>query len=259
MKNTMLILLMCSSFAVEAQRWGRELNAQYLYAKPLGPMGSIIDQGHGFGTNFGFVTPDSKLAFGVDLGFAQYGRDKSRQEYTFEDGSVAPMDVIVSNTFINAVAYSRYYLSTAGLVQPYLTGKLGYSAFSTHLNIYDPDDNDHCEPVDDDVLHRDGTFIASIGAGAKVDFATIFKRMQKGRFHFDASVSFIQGGEVRYMNADAPHTQHQHNSSPDADVVTAGFLNTQTQIVHEHHVGYLYSSVLQMTDLRVGVTMNILR
>jgi hypothetical protein len=259
MKKTILILFLCISCAAQAQRWGMELGAQYLYAKPLGPMGSIIDQGHGGGLNFAFVTPDSRFAFGADLGFAQYGRDKSRQEYTFDDGTIAPMDVIVSNTFINALAYSRLYLSTGGLVQPYLTGKLGYSAFNTNLNIYDPDDFDHCEPVDDDVLHHDGTFLAGLGAGAKVDFATVFKSMEKGKFHFDASVSFLQGGQVRYMNADAPHTQHQHGASPDADVVTAGFRNTQTQVVHQHHVGYLYSSVLQMTELRVGVLMRCFR
>ena len=39
---------------------------------------------------------------------------------------------------------------------------------------------------------------------------------------------------------------------PHHDVM-ARFINTQTQVVHEHHVGYVYSNVLSMVEYRLGV------
>lgn len=127
--------------------------------------------------------------------------------------------------------------------------------FNTDLNIYDPDDRDHCEPVDSDVLYDDGTIIAAVGAGAKIDMASVFKKLQTGKFYIEGNANFVQGGEVHYMNADAdPH--HQTGAS-GIDHVRAQFINTQTQIVHEHHVGHLYQNQVQMIEFRVGFSMSI--
>jgi hypothetical protein len=257
MKKLLVVVLALACYSVQAQKWGRELGLNYVYAKPVGSMGQIIAQGHGGSLNYGFVKPDGRFAFGLELSLAQYGRDKSRQEYTLDDGTVAPMDVIVSNTFVNIMAYSRWYLAVEGVLRPYLIGKLGYSEFSTNLNIYDPDEDDHCEPVDSDVLYDDGTMIATAGAGVKIDLGTIFKKLQKGRLYLDGNLSFTQGGQVRYMNTEAP--THHHNPTPDTDMVMAKFVNTQTQIVHEHHVGSLYSNPVQMTQVQVGFSMHISR
>lgn len=167
------------------------------------------------------------------------------------------MEMIVINSYMNIMAYTRWYLASEGLMRPYLVGKLGYSNFSTDLNIYDPDDTDHCEPVDQDVLYEDGTMIGVIGAGVKIDFATLFKKLERGTFYLDANINFMQGGDVSYMNTDA--APHHHHGSSHPDQVTADFLNTETQIVHKHHVGYLYHNPVQMTEVRVGFLFHISR
>lgn len=244
-------------YSAHAQQWGQELGLNYVYANPAGAMGGIIDRGHGVTTHYGFVHPSSRLAFGLDVAFAQYGRDKNREEYTFDDGTVAPMDIIVSNSFANFMAYSKWYLREGGLLRPYVIGRVGYSAFSTNLNIYDPDDQDHCEPVENEVLQNDGTFVAAVGAGVKLDFASVFKRIETGRFFLEGNVNFMQGGNVRYMNADA-HGQHPRTPG-SSDMVTARFINTDTQVIHEHHVGYVFSSPVQITEFRLGVSMSIVR
>ncbi len=193
MKKLLLIVLTLVCFSVQAQRWGREIGFSYGYSKPVGGMGEIIDRGHGFTMNYAFVHPNKHFSFGLDFSVAQYGRDKTTQEYTFDDGTVAPMDIIVSNYFINFMAYSRWYLTTEGKFRPFVVGKLGYSRFSTDLNIYDPDDRDHCEPVDTDKLYHDGTIVGVIGAGVKYDMSSIFKKLNTGRFYFEASVNLTQG------------------------------------------------------------------
>lgn len=258
MKKLLIIVLVLAGYSVQAQKWDSEFGLNYVYANPSGGMGNIIQQGHGVSLNYGWVNPNQRFAFGLDVSLAQYGHDKSRQEYTMDDGTVAPMDIIVSNTFWNIMAYSRWYLAVQGPVRPYLIGKLGYTRFSTDLNIYDPDDNDHCAPVDHDVLYRDGTMVVAVGAGMKIDIASVFKKLQAGKFYLESSISFTQGGQVHYMNADAdPH--HPHSTAPDSDHVMAAFINTQTQIVHKHHVGHLYRSPVQMLDLRAGFSMSLSR
>jgi hypothetical protein len=249
MKKLLLVILASASISSYAQKFGQEFGLNYLYAKPMGNMGHIIQQGHGVAGHYGFVMPKSRFAFGLETAYAQYGRDKSQQQYNFADGSVVPMDIIVSNSFLNIMAYSRFYLATEGMLRPYLTGKLGYSAYSTNLNIYDPDDFDHCEPVDSEVLYNDGTMVATAGAGLKVDLGLAFKKLPRGMF-------YLEGGQVRYMNTDAPTHSH-HGTTPDGNEVTAEFRNTQTQIIHQHHVGYLYQSPVQMTEFSFGITMNI--
>ena len=255
MKKLLLIILALACYTVHAQKWDSEFSLNYAYANPSGGMGNIIQQGHGASLNYGWVNPNRRFAFGLDISLAQYGHDKSRQEYTLDDGTNAPMDIIVANTFMNIMAYSRWYLAVNGPLRPYLVGKLGYSRFSTDLNIIDPDDTDHCEPVDHDVLYRDGTMIVVVGAGVKIDIASVFKKLQAGRFYLEGNINFVQGGEVRYMNADA-NPNHQ-KAAPDVSHVMAEFVNTQTQVVHKHHVGHVYQSPVQMTELRAGFSMNI--
>jgi hypothetical protein len=257
MKKLSIILLTLVCYSVHAQKWHNEWGLSYAYSNPSGAMGNIIQQGHGGNVHYGWVNPAGRFAVGLDLSLSLYGHDKSRQEYEMSDGSFAPMDVVVSNTYLNIMVYTRWYLATQGPLRPYLVGKLGYTRFNTDLNIYDPDDRDHCEPVDHDVLYNDGTFVAAAGAGVKIDLASVFNKLQKAKFYFDTNINFVQGGNVRYMNADADPGHHK--PAPDVGHVTAEFINTQTQIVHEHHVGHLYQSAVQMTEIRVGFSMNISR
>jgi hypothetical protein len=256
MKKMLFILLALSGYGVQAQRWGKELALGYVNANPTGSMGEIIDRGHGIFLNYAFVTPNQRYSFGIDLAYAQYGRDKSQQEYTMDDGTVAPMDIIVTNSFADFMVYSRLYLATKGAVRPFLVGKLGYTKFSTALDIYDPDDKDQCEPVENDVLYKDGTIKGVIGAGAKFDIGKIFNILKPNMFYVDCSINYGEGGSVRYMNADAPPHQPAPN---DAVHVTADFINTQTQIVHKHHVGYLYENPVRMTELRFAIHFNFSR
>ena len=253
----MIILLVSASTPSLAQKWGTEFGLSYVYANPTGGMGRIIDQGHGVNFNFGMATPSQRFTYGIDFSYAQYARDKTKQEYTLDDGTTAPMEIIVSNAFVNVSGYARWYLTTQGMVRPYLVGKLGYSLFNTDLSVYDPDDNDHCEPVEGDVLYNDGTMIGGVGAGAKVDARSLFKKLPAGMLYFETSINYLQGGSVRYMNSDAD--AHMHTGTPDADPVTTQFINTHTQVVHEHHVGYVYTNPVQMFELQVGLSMRFSR
>jgi hypothetical protein len=161
------------------------------------------------------------------------------------------MDINVTNSFMNIMASGRYNLLTAKILTPYVGMKAGYSIFSTDLNIYDPDDFDSCKPIESDILQKDGTWIYSLGGGVLYDLSAVFKRLNKGAMSINLSAFYTQGGAVNYMNTNAPDMNHTASPPNRSSDLEAEFINTQTQVIHKHHIGYVYTSFAQMMDYRV--------
>ena len=86
------------------------------------------------------------------------------------------------------------------------------------------------------------------------DLSSVFKKLPTNRLLFNGSATITLGGRVSYMNTDAP--THQHPDSGGTEVM-AEFLNTETQVVHKHHVGNVYSSYAEMMDVRAGFLWRI--
>jgi opacity protein-like surface antigen len=256
---SIIFLLLIAIGTAHAQSWSKVFGMNYGFTLPTGGMKQNIRYGNGFGMSLLFTEPSNRLSIGPEFIYGNYGHSKSQQDYEFPDGTTAPMNIIVNNNFINMMATARLNLVVDGPIRPYATAKLGYSLFTTRLNIVDPNDNDSCEPVESNLLTHDGTIIYSAGGGVSIDAAAIFRKAQRGRVYIDVSSTITQGGRINYMNEDAPDPHMSHNSSTRAEEVQARFINTQTQVVHEHHVGYLYNSFVQMVDFRLGLTVNCSR
>jgi hypothetical protein len=184
----------------------------------------------------------------MEFGVASYGSQRTRQQYTFDDGAVTETDVVVRNNIYNLNLTGKYFLRNNKKVNPYVSGKLGWTWFTTNLIIEDPEDETSCHPLESDILSRDNTYVASGGAGVRVDFSSLFKKMNEQTFYFDFSVHSTQGGTIEYMNVNHDPSQ----PTPEKDVV-AKFINTQTQVIHEHHVGYVYNSLVNVVEYRLGV------
>ncbi|MFZ6014399.1 MAG: outer membrane beta-barrel protein [Bacteroidota bacterium] len=242
---TFVLMMALSVAAVQAQGW--EFGSNFNYASATGSMAKNIDDA--FGITFDVAKKlKSPFSLGVELDFGAYGYQTSRQQYTFDDGSVTETDVNVSNNITNLFITSKYFWRNGKRLNPYVSGKVGWSWFRTTLAIEDPDDQFACHPIESDILAKDDTYIFSGGAGVRLDFQALFKKMEAGRFYFDLSVHSTQGGVVRYMNTAMDPSQ----PAPDKDV-NAKFINTQTQVIHEHHVGYIYSSTINMIEYRFGM------
>lgn len=238
-----LIALASVSFA---QQW--DMGMSFNFSKPIGGMATNIDHGLGVTIDGAYLIKDSPFSVGAEFSYNAYGHDKTRQQYTFDDGSVTETNVIVTNAYSNLMGTGKFFLRKGKLISPYFSAKLGYSWYKTTLRIEDPEDVDGCRPLEQDHLLKDGTFTASGGAGVRVDFSAIFRKMKTNTLFFDINAHMTQGGNVRYMNVDRPVNHQNH----DSDVV-ARFINNRTQVIHEHHVGYVYSSLVEMMEYRFGV------
>jgi hypothetical protein len=241
----LLFIAMICPACIMAQGW--ELGSDLSFSQPTGSMAQTMNNAVGitFKLARNFNAP---FAVGAEIGFGTYGSNRTRQQYTFDDGSVTETDVVVSNNIFNFNVVGRYFFRNGKRINPYLSGKVGVTSFSTTLTIEDPDDEFSCHPLESDILSRDNTLVASGGGGVLVDFSTLFRNMEPQKFFFDFNIMATQGGNIKYMNSEMYTSQPM----PDDDVMTK-FINTQTNVVHEHHVGYVYSSLLNMVEYRLGV------
>ncbi len=256
MKKLPLLVLVLWSVASQAQN-NSFLSAGYIFALPSGGMKQTIQYGNGAHLSAYFGKADQRVFPGFEFGVVGYGQAKSMQTYTFPDGTTAPMKVVVDNTYTNIMGTIRINLLMRGPVIPYATIKGGYTHFATNLGIFDPDETDSCHPVESDVLSRDGTLAYAAGGGVRVDLGWMFSRIEKNRFFLDLSSQVLQGGRVKYMSEDPPSATTQHNGAGRAQDVVADFINTDTQVVHPHHVGYLYNNFVQMVDFRFTLSARI--
>lgn len=256
---TIISLVLAAIGTAHAQTWNRTFGADYGFTLPTGGMKQNIRYGNGVSMNLLFTDPSNRIAVGPEFMYTNYGHSKSSLDYEFPDGTTAPMNLMVNNDIFSLMATGRLYLLVDGPVRPYATVKGGYSFFRTRLTIVDPDETDSCEPVESNILSRDNTMIYSAGGGIRMDAAWIFKKAKRGVVFIDLSSTMTRGGRVNYMNEDAPDPHLSHNTATRTKEVEAKFINTQTQVVHEHHVGYMYNSFVQMMDFRLGISVNCSR
>jgi hypothetical protein len=247
MKNVKFLMLFLVSSSIGYSQ-GFEMGSNLIFSQPVSGMKNDMSNAFGITLDIAKKFKSSPFTVGTELTFSSYGTQNSVQEYTFDDGTTTETNVHVNNNITNLRLTGKYFLRKDKKFNPYLSGKAGWAWFTTRLTIDDPEDIDGCTPLVNDVLQRDNTYSLSAGAGARVDFSSLFKNMPEQRFFFDLSVHAVQGGRVRYMNVDA-----DSKSTPPQSDVMARFINTRTQVIHTHHVGYVYTNMLNMMEYRLGV------
>jgi opacity protein-like surface antigen len=245
--------------AAQAQRSTPHFAMNYGFMSPTGNMKQFIRNGHGLALSVLFEAPSHRVATGLEFNWTGYGHTKTTTDFVFPDGTSAPMEMTVTNSFSTLMLNTRLYLAVNGPVRPYASVKAGYTLFRTNLAIFDPDNGDSCEPLESDVLSLDGTFAYGAGGGIRIDASWLFKKVPRGIYYIDLSSNILQGGRVDYLNEDAPDPATMHGGPSRAKEVHADFINTQTQVVHPHHIAYSYNSFVQMMDFRLGMIFNISR
>ena len=251
MKNLLLILiivLFSGNSLVFAQF---EFRTQYQYSQAMGPISLNVNQAHGIIMQGVYQLPKSPVLLGLELGFSGYGHQKQRQTYNFDDGTQTETDVHVYNNILEVHLVSQFDLVQDKAVTPYVVLKGGISRYYTNLVIEDPSDEYDCHPLDQDILQSSIAPSGSLGLGLKYDLAQLNKNWSKDRFFLDFSSTYTTGSNVRYMNVNKPPT----NRTVTYDDVKAKFINNQSQVIHEHHVGYVYHSPIQMFNFRLGIML----
>ena len=198
----------------------------------------------------------NKLALGIELGFGQYASFTKDQEVRFPDGSGLTTQVSYSSNAFNAGILTRYNLFSEAKVNPYVTGRLGYTSFFSKVYVADPEHEDDCKPLDKKTPIKDHSFFASYGAGLQIDVSS--SKKPKNAW-LDISVSQVHGTKLDYINIKDIKNNIQNdpgNPAPISDKsvpLSIRFVNVSTQTIHEHQMAEVYSSALRLLEMKIGL------
>jgi len=237
----------------------------YQFGLPTGGMNITFDNSHGLGVSLMTKqSKESKFSYGLTGVYSFYGHENTTVESMTSDSTIVYNNVEVSNAFTTLSLTGKYtFPQFAGRISPFLGANAGWARFITDMYIGETQDYDNCAPVEPNILQTDNTWLLNGNAGVELFMNGLFNPENADR-EFQSvlsfSIGYTFGGKVSYMNADKndltiagnPHAGHTENSGSEINPYYVPFVNTQTQVVHEHYIGSVYTSQFRMIEFRLG-------
>lgn len=237
----------------------------YQFGLPVNGMNITFDNSHGLGVNLmKKCEGESKFSFGLTGVYSFYGHENTTVESMTSDSTIIHNNVEVSNYFTTLTLSGKYlFPQFAGRISPFLSTNAGWAHFVTDMYIGETQDYDNCAPVQPNIVQTDNTWLLNGTGGVELFMNGLFNPENADK-EFQSiltfSVGYTYGGKVSYMNADKnditiagnPHAGHTENTGTEVNPYYVPFVNTQTQIVHDHYIGSVYTSQFRMIEFRLG-------
>lgn len=262
----MKLYALCILLATAATAYAQEalpvnIDTYFRISRPLSSTGATLEDAYGAGLNLsGAFTRCPRFYTGITVSVSGYGSKSEDITFTTDEGEEIETKSTISHSFSTAGLFSRYYLfKPESRMNFFIDAKAEAVFFNTSLYIEDPDDATNCEPLENRALHKDKTVSAYAGAGIDVRLDGLFNGgsdWQCGPVHFTLTGGYNMGGRVSYMNVNLPDCGTHPVASPQvkSSPYYARFRNTQTQNVHSHQVGSIYTSQIRMFELNAGLS-----
>ncbi len=233
------------------------INVGYQNSKALGLMSTNINKAAHGGFFEAFAYLKKGLSVGVQFAYSRYGYQENKDYYQFENGYEGIIDVEVGNYLVNNHLYLQYDFLSESFIRPYVTAGVGITKFYSDLNIDDPREeftSDCPKPLEYDILLKDRTANFMLGTGLKFNIGALFD--YDNECLLDVKVNYLGGGQVRYMNLNAPDSNLVSPSK--GENIGFGFASqAQPDVVHQYHIGRSYTSPMQMLTVQVGLIFQL--
>lgn len=264
--KSIIILLLFVLPLISFSQVAVEIN--YAYNSPLKPMNYTFNNVHGMSMAFLYSPKKSNYYIGLAFQSGFYGKIKRPIEFAIDSTTTVSTQLSVNNSCHNFFIYHKYNFRDfvkSERIEPFVDFKTGWSFFRTDIYIEDPNEPaGECEPLYNDIVHKDNTWLLYAGAGFEYKLNGIFNSKNQNEFpmtYLSLGVGYTYGGNVSYMNVEKNESTHNQHSPGINDLEKTAYytqwLNTQTQIVHQHHTGYLYTSPIRMLEVRFGIALKI--
>lgn len=244
----LVLVLFCCTSAFS------QFNIQYNFTRPLGEQGKHISQMHGAVLSFDLKLKGSPFYVSPEIGLNIYGLKTLEQELPFDNGYVTKTNVNY-NTSMNTYGVALRFQPSAGKnFQPFLAVRTGVVHYYSNMTIEDPEDPLGCRALEKKILVKDLTWMASGGAGFRLDGKAFSGK--ESRVAMDFAVFYTHGGEAKYLKM---HKGHDHSSAPDpkSQDYYVKFEHIPSGEVHEHALGKLYTTATQLLEIRLGVQFKL--
>ncbi|MDX1938263.1 MAG: hypothetical protein SFU21_14170 [Flavihumibacter sp.] len=230
-----------------------EIGGAYSMAAPLGSLNKNINLVHSLNGQFNYRPAKLNGTWvGLQMGVGLYASKRVPQTYVFTNGATTNTHARFTSSTLNTHVVAGHEFFKNKTVQPYITAKTGFTSFYSSIVIEDPEDTDGCKPLDSDNLLRDISFSYGAGAGLRVDVSE-WMAEPRGAWWLDISVNYTGGTPLDYINT-KKLLDHDHNSTPaDGKALNMKFINVQTGDIHEHKVAEVYTTRIDLLDIKVGL------
>ena len=231
-----------------------QLNMQYNFIRPVGEQGDNISSMHGLVLSFDVKIKNSPFYVTPELGLNVYGLKTLEQELPFHNGYVTKTDVNYTTSMNTYAIGLKFQPPTTHSFQPFLAIRAGAIHYHSNMTIEDPEDPMGCRALEKRALVKDLTWMASGGAGFRLDGKAFSGK--ESRVAIDFGAFYTHGGEARYLKMSKGH-DHTAVSSPKADMYTVKFEHIPSGEVHEHAIGTVYNTATQLLEFRLGVHLKL--
>jgi len=168
----------------------------------------------------------SPVAFGLDLGFYNYGNADRKEIF---NPNIPEVTIRVRTT--NNILTGHFLLRldpVQGMIQPYLDGLAGFNYLWTQSKVEDEDD---MEEIASSTNFEDSAFSYGLGGGIKFQVAELLTEMGGiSRWYIDFKVRYLLGGEAEYLKEGALRNSNgmlfydTSNSRTDLFTASIGFV-----------------------------------
>lgn len=239
----LLLVLFCCTGAYS------QFNIDYNFTRPLGQQGKHITQMHGAVFSYDVKLKGLPFYVSPEIGLNIYGLKTLEQELPFDNGYTTKTNVNY-NTSMNTYGVSlRFQPNTGKSFQPFLAIRTGAVHYYSSMTIEDPEDPLGCRALEKKALVKDLTWMASGGAGFKLDGKAFSGRESRVAMNF--AVFYTHGGEAEYLKMHKGG--HDHSSDPKSQDYYVKFEHIPSGTVHEHALGKIHKTVTQLLEVRLGV------
>jgi hypothetical protein len=163
---------------------------------PQGDFKDNVDEnGFGIGGEFLYSPSTTPLAFGVSLGFMNYGEESRREPFST---TIPDVEVEVKTTNNIVVGHLIFRAQVKqGPIRPYVDGLVGFNYLFTETKIEDVDDE---VEIASSTNLDDGVFSYGIGGGVMLRLYTgKTKKAKTWSILLDLRFRYIVGGEAEYL------------------------------------------------------------
>jgi hypothetical protein len=244
-----VLVMLCFSFHGFTQ-----LNMQYNFTRPVGEQGNNISSMHGLVLSFDIKVKNSPFYVTPEIGLNVYGLKTLEQELPFDNGYVTKTDVNYTTSMNTYAIGLKFQPPTKNNLQPFLAIRAGALHYHSNMTIEDPEDPMGCRALEKRALVKDLTWMASGGAGFRLDGKAFSGK--DSRVALDFGAFYTYGGEARYLKMTKNH-DHSTSTNPKASEYAVKFEHIPSGEVHEHAIGTVYNTVTQLLEFRLGVHIKL--
>ena len=229
-----------------------QLNLQYNFTRPVGEQGDNINSMHGLVLSWDIKIKNAPFYVVPELGFNLYGLKTLEQELPFNNGYVTKTDVNYTTSMNTYAVGLKFQPPTSKNFKPFLAVRAGALHYHSSMTIEDPEDPMGCRALEKRALVKDLTWMASGGAGFRLDGKAFSGK--ESRLALDFSAFYTRGGQAEYLKMSKGH---DHTADPKANMYTVKFEHLPSGDVHEHAIGTVYNTVTQLLEFRLGLHVKL--